>query len=945
MPGFSFVYPAALLLLLLLPPLWALTLAAPRRLVRWRFWLALGLRTAAILALVLSLAGLQLVTPVDRVSVAFLVDGSNSIAPSGRARAEGFLRDALTTMPDDGRSAVIVFGQNALVERSLSSEHEIGQLRSLPDGSQTNIADAVGLGLALLPAEGRQRLVLLSDGGETEGSLLEAARLARSRGVPLEVVPLSGAADGLDAQIAGLELPASAREQQQLRLVIRTESSQATAARLQVDEDGRLLADQQVDLAQGPGRFEVLLPPATRGFHRYRVRLQTEGDARLENNAAEAFSFVAGPPRVLVVEGSPGEARALTAALAASSVEVVTVAPAQVPQSLGELSTYEALLLVNVPFRELPQQTAEIIPAYVRDLGRGLAMIGGDDSFGAGGYRGTPVEEALPVEMAIQSPSRFPAVSIVVVMDTSGSMSQVEDGFSKIQLASEGAARIAAAVSDQDEITVIPFDTIPNAVIGPLPGTQRQDAVDEIVRIGIGANGGGILVRSSLEKAAEVLRASEKPIRHIILLADGADAEEQEGVSELVTELAGEKITVSVVTIGQGQDEQFLQRTAAEGKGRYFLADRAGKLPTILAQEAEVVLRPYIIEEEFVPTRSGQSAILSGIDSAPPLFGYVATQARQAAQTSLLTAQNDPLLVTWQYGLGRSVAWTSDLKGQWARDWVSWPQFPRFAAQLVSYLLPAGGGENFALDAGVSEGNVVLTLNARTPDERPQTGLNVAGRLVGPDGASFEVALSEVEPGAYRATAAEVPPGAYLVQLLATDAQGQPAGSITAGAVVPQSAEYRRPGGDLPLLQEAARLTNGRTDLTAQQVFDASGVATGAVQPIGRSLLWLALLLLPLDVALRRLLLRGREVQQLGPSRLRQRLASWQRERQERQRVASATQVAGSPPGAGTVPPPAREGAAVRPVSGSGSAGTSENQLERLRAAQERARRRARGEE
>jgi uncharacterized membrane protein len=936
MPGFSFIYPIALWLLLLVPLLWALTLAVPRRLQRWRFWGSLLLRTAGVVALILSLAGLQLVTPVDQVSVAFLVDGSNSIALSQRARAEGFVREALAQMPDDGRAAVVVFGENALVERSLSNAREIGQLRSLPDGSQTNIEDAVQLGLALLPAEGRQRLVLLSDGGETEGSVLEAARIARSRGIALEVVSLSGAADGLDVQVSGLELPAAAREGQQLRLVVRTISSEATTARLQIDEDGTLLADQQIEVPQGNGQFELLLPPTTAGFHRYRVRLEAQGDARLENNVAEAFSFAAGPPRVLLVEGAPGEARQLAGALAATNIDVVTVAPAQMPLSLGELSTYEALLLVNVPFRNLPTAAVELLPNYVRDLGRGFAMIGGDAAFGAGGYRGTPIEEILPVEMEIQSPQRFPAVSIVVVMDTSGSMSQVEDGFTKMQLANEGAARIAAAIRDNDELTVIPFDTLPNQIIGPLPGSQRQEAVDQIVNIGLGTNGGGILVRSSLEKAAEVLRASEKPIRHIVLLSDGADSEEQEGVPELLRQLESEKITVSTVSIGEGNDTPFLERSAEQGRGRFFLADSAGSIPTILAQEAEVVLRPYIVEEQFVPVRGAQTPILSGIDAAPPLYGYVAAQPRRSAETALLTAQEDPLLASWQYGLGRSVAWTSDLKGQWARDWVGWEQFPRFVAQLTGYLLPNVGDEGLTLAVGVSEGNVALTLNARDGGERPQSGLRVIGRMIAPDGASFNIELSEVEPGVYRTVAAQVPPGAYLVQLQTANTQGQPVGAVTAGAVVPPSAEYRLPGGDLPLLAEAARLTDGRVDLGPAQVFDATGVASGAVQAIARPLLWLALLLLPLDVALRRLLVRRQNVPAFKGARVRERVASWRAERQAQPAVPSVVTRSQATP---------QQGSASRPPVKPVGPGPSDNQLERLRAAQERARRRARGEE
>src|SRR5215210_482917 len=217
----SFIFPTYLWLLLLLPPLWALALLAPPRLSRRR----LG-------ALALVVSGAQLVRPVGVVTTVFLLDGSDSVSLSQRARAEAFVQQALAQMPSDDQAALIVFGQRALVERMPAGDHVLGQVAALPGGGATNIEGAVRLALALLPNEGHQRLVLLSDGGENTGDATKAAQLASARGVPIDVVALSGLADGPDARISGVELPSAARAGQRLRMKISIASNTATAGRL-----------------------------------------------------------------------------------------------------------------------------------------------------------------------------------------------------------------------------------------------------------------------------------------------------------------------------------------------------------------------------------------------------------------------------------------------------------------------------------------------------------------------------------------------------------------------------------------------------------------------------------------------------------------------------------------------------------------------------------------
>jgi uncharacterized membrane protein len=934
----SFIFPTYLWLLLLIPALWALTLAVPRGLIRWRFWASLLLRTLALAGLVLGLAGAQLVQPVGAVTTVFLLDGSDSVALSQRARAEAFIGQALGQMPRDDRAGLVVFGQRALVERPPSDNRALGQVAAQPGGSATNIEDAVRLGLTLLPNEGYQRLVLLSDGGANAGDTAAAERLAAARGVPIDVLPLSGLADGLDAQVSGVELPATARRGQRLRMKITLDSTAATAGRLTVaGPGGALLVDQPVQLPAGPQTLEVALPEAQPYFNRYVVRLEVPGDARPENNAAEAYSFVSGQPRVLLIEGQPGEATSLANALKSAQIEVAAVAPGQAPASLAELAAYDAAALVNVPKRELPDRAQAALSAFVHDLGRGLLMVGGDQSFGAGGWRDTPIEAALPVTMDIPTQIRLPPTSITVLIDVSGSMGAEENGRTKISLAAEGAQRIASLMRDDDELTVVLFDSAPQQVIGPLPGRRRDEAIQALSRASAG--GGGIDIFDGLTAAAKYVRQSDKPIRHIITLTDGDDTVQQEGAAALVQQLRDEKVTLSSIAIGDGKDVQFLRDIARIGGGRTFLTDRAANLPSILADEAQAVIQPYVVEQDFVPAQAAPHPILRGFGQSPQLKGYVITTPRQSAQVLLTTPRGDPLLVAWQYGLGRALAWTSDFKGQWGAGWVGWDQFPRFSAQLLGWLLPPPDSQNLTLQSSSAGAELVLTAQAQDDLGRPQAGLAIAGRLIATDAISRELALREVGPGQYRAVVGDAPPGVYLVQLAARDSRGQPFGAVTAGAVVPQSAEYRTRGADPALLEQLARATGGRLNPQPAATFDANGASQGAVREIGLPLLWLALILLPFDIALRRLLFAPDQVaaglRRVGLGRL--------------VRVPAAGD---RPPTADRQPQPARGPAppATAPVQRPAAPAKPRRadqaaEIERLREAQERARRRARGEE
>jgi uncharacterized membrane protein len=848
--GISASFPEFLCLLLLIPLLWLAALRLPQRLSGRRLWASLALRSALIGCLVLALAGAQLRLPARSSTTVFLVDASHSVSAEQRDRAEAFVREALAAMRPNDRAGVVTFGQEALVTRALDTAPQRYALPLVPSASATDIRAAIQLGLALLPADGYRRLVLLSDGAETTGDALAAARSAATRGVPVDVVPLAGRSGGLDAEVSRVDMPQLTYAGQRPRMRVQLESTAAAQGHLRVtDASGRTLARAPVTLAPGRQEVTIDLPEAGPSFSRYQVRLELPGDSRPENDAAETFTVVRERARVLLVASELASALPLERALAAAQIVATTVPPGEMPNQLAELALFDAVALIDVPRHALPERADAELARYVRDLGRGLMMVGGPNAFGPGGWRGSQVEEALPVTMDIPPLIQRPPASVVVVIDISGSMSEVERGRSKLSLALEGAQQIAGLLRDEDELTVLPFDYEPSDVVGPLDGRRRHEAVEAIGRVRLG--GGGINMRDALAEAARLARGSDRPVRHIITLTDGDDTAQQEGALPLIEELRGEGVTLSSIAIGDGEHVAFIEQMPVAGGGRYFFTDSASTLPAILVNEAQQATQSYLAEQPFAPALGAPHPLAEALGAAPQLRGHVLTSARQTAQVVLASPSGEPVLATWQYGLGRSLAWTSDLSGRWAADWVAWEGFPEVAGQLVSWVLPQAGGDGLTLSTEARGGELLLQAQLGAGLAGGQADLRLTARLTGGDGHVREVALRQVGPGAY-AAAVQSPPGAYEVQLVAADQSGLPVERVTGGAVAPPSAEYRIGGASGELLPELARITGGRQEPLAAQMFSPAGRRGEASQDIGLALLWLALALLPLDIALRR---------------------------------------------------------------------------------------------
>ncbi len=815
-------------------------------------------RAALVLLLVLALAGAQIVRPAEEMTVVFALDDSYSVAPEEHERALAMVREALGERQPGQRAALVVFGGEAMVESEALQQPSEVAISSQVDGGHTDIEAGLRLALGLIPPDTAGRVVLVSDGNENLGAAAEELLAAEAGRVVVDVMPLRTRSQH-DVLVADLRVPGEARREEPFQVHVDLHASQPADAELTVLVDDEPVETRSLALSAGTRTLSVPISLSDPGFHRVDVVLEGAGDQCRENDIGTGFVRIRGEPKVLVVDARPHEAAALERALQLQQIHVRVGGPAALPVSAADLEAWDAIFLSDFPAFKMSHRQQEMLRDATRDRGIGLGMIGGEYGFGAGGYYQSPIEEALPVSMDVTKQRTFPAAAVLIVMDTSGSMGMEEDGYQKIELAAEAGCAIVDLLQHYDSVGFLASDPAPTEV-APLRKLEDREGIKRDIR-SVRAGGGGIACYPSLQAAYGVLRQDKSPVRHIIMLADGSDCDEQPGSVPLVRQMASEKITVTAVAFGDGPHVPFLKDVAAAGNGQYYLTERARDLKGIFTREALKVTKSVLVEETFRAQPADSSELTAGLDwaSAPPLMGYVATSRKDLARTPLVSHKDDPLLAHWQFGLGRSVAFTSDAKAHWAAHWLSWSEFPRFWGQTVRWVLRRPGSE--LLHPSVERGaeGSVLVVEAFDEDGSPINGLEVSATLSLPGGGSEELSLPQAGPGRYEAPIEARQAGAYVAGVVARG-PGEFEAERTMGFAVPYPPDYADVTADEDLLRRAAAQTGGRVIERPEDVWAPPEVFPHTRTDIWRALLWAAALLLPLDVAIRRLMIRAEDL-------------------------------------------------------------------------------------
>jgi uncharacterized membrane protein len=868
-PTISFSHPWYLLLLPLLA--WGTVYVSRRSLAdlrgaraRW----SLGLRLAIVTFVVLALAGLQLSQPAKRLSVLFVLDQSDSIPPAQKAQAIEFVNEAARKMGGNDQGGVLVFGGDAYLEMEPKPALALKQVHSRIPRDYSNVAGAIRLALASFPENTQKRVVLLSDGNENLGNAVQEAATAASSQVEIDVVPVTYEYDQ-EVLLEKMVMPSEAKVGEPFEVRIIARSTVKTNAVIRLLRNGELIAQQQIDLLAGPNvvNFHQSLDRAK--FYTYEAVIETKTDQLPDNNRALGFVLVKGKPKVLIVESNPQDARFLAATLQGQQLEVDVRQPGRLPATLAEFQTYDSIVLSNVGADNLTPDQMKAIRSSVRDLGAGLVMIGGENSFGPGAYRGTPIEEALPVDMEVKKHKVMPVGAVAMVLHTC----EFPDGN---RWARETAAAVVDVLGERDKVGVLIYGAGEQWGIPMQTAANKEKIKSEIYNLEIG----------DMPDFHSIMRmgynglitdAKEAAVKHIIVISDG---DPQAPSRELMAQINKARITVSTIAVfPHGTGTETLEAMAKIGKGDFYNVKSPNEIPRIFLKEAQRVLKPAIIEETFTPNLLQGSQLLTGIDGTPPLMGYVATTPKQAAsvEVSMTSKRDDPILVSWRYGLGKSVAFMSDAKNRWAAPWVaSGTTFAKFWAQAIRWTVrsTARADLDTTVDINQRKGKVVIDV-VNSKGEFVNM-LDIRGSVAGDGGADEQVSprlrIDQTAPGRYEGEFEAPVKGQYMVGLTYADRDGTPR-THTVGAAVPYSPEYRDLAANTAVLTGLAEKTGGRV-LNALgpglhnhdygPIWRRGRRANTAPQDLWPLLLLGSALLLPVDIGVRRLMVSKTEWAALG---------------------------------------------------------------------------------
>jgi uncharacterized membrane protein/uncharacterized protein YegL len=494
------------------------------------------------------------------------------------------------------------------------------------------------------------------------------------------------------------------------------------------------------------------------------AEVRAPGDPFPQNNRFRASIVVQGRPKILYVEGHPQSAHYLEAALASEGLSVNTVSSSTIPAGIEELDAYDAIVLSDVARSSLSDQQMKTLATYVRELGGGFILSGGENNYGEGGYSKTAIEDMLPVTFEAKK-EKPDSVAMIMVLDKSGSM-----GGQKIEMTKEAAKAPLALLKDTDSFGVVAFDYNFYWPVKFQPVANRVEITQAISTI---IAGGETNIYPALKEAYIQLASASTQVKHVILLSDGRSLPDDfEGLTK---KMADSKITVSTVAVGNGADRELLTQIANWGKGRTYYLEDPSTVPQIFTEETELATGKTLREESFKPVVKKNVEAFKGIDfnSAPPLLGYVATKAKDTSEVLLESKRKDPILARWQYGLGKTAAFLSDLKDRWAVDWLKWNGYPKFWSQLIRETMRRHDDDEFDFRVSKDGNEAKIAINAIRKDGQFRNKLDTQLRVVGPDQAISDVAVHQVGPGAYEAKVFLAKRGPYPVPALGRASGGR----------------------------------------------------------------------------------------------------------------------------------------------------------------------------
>lgn len=786
------------------------------------------IRLLAVSCLVLGLTNPYLLLPIKEEQIIFLVDRSASVQGTDQQVAE-WIEKSLSSRKNSHLVGVNTFAEDFQTEVALTSgDVKLPVFAPMKAPGKTDIARALQLSLGIVEPNKATRIVLFSDGLETDGSVSDELMKIAGGNVTIDVVQLERMASE-DVAITSFETPPVAFEGEQQQLNVKIEATTETKGELLLYQNDQIISREQISLEQGTNSFTFRNASTGEGLLKYEVQVIVPNDGLIENNKLTSVTNVESSPKLLIVTNEENNSNIPTV-IDQTAIKTDVIDATALPFDLSNYLAYDAIIFDNVPGNVVGEQKMKVLEQAVKNFGVGFMMVGGKNSFGLGGYFKTPIEKLLPVEMEIKGKHQLPSLGLVIVIDRSGSMMG-----SKFEYAKEAAARSVEMLRDGDTLGFIAFDDRPWEIIEAAPLSNKEEALDTILSVGVG---GGTEIYPGLALAYERLAPLKLQRKHVILLTDGQSYTNSD-YQTLIEEGAKDNITISTVAVGQDADRALLERLAEMGGGTFYNVEDESTIPAIMSTETAMISRTYIEDNPFYPIIYGDPAWTSLFaEGVPQINAYIATTPKQTASVIAESEKEDPVLAEWMYGLGRTIAFTSDSTGEWSGDFARWSNWGDFWNTAVSRLLPAYSEVPFQIQKA-SDGSYSVTDPSGKSSFIEVTAVNEKGE-------ELPVTSEPLAPGKSRVTI-ESDPG--LVFFRVSNEQNA---VYQAGISIPYSEEYKLQKPNTSKLELITSRSGGKMLTEASEIFRPIDLQSAEKQSIQQVLTLAAILLFFIDITIRR---------------------------------------------------------------------------------------------
>ena len=795
-----------------------------------------GIRILLFLLLVGALSDPRLLLEQFRSHVVFVVDASDSLGDEALQKVPDY-----QNFPGPTDRSLVIFGGEAV--SADFQEDQSPPLAGPIQPSRTRIENALNFAEATIPSGSAPTLVLISDGHNEGDSLADLGEEYADRGVRIHTIPATPA-DQPEVLVRSIQAPSEANPNEPFPVEVEVIANRETSANLEIYRNGALSGEREVQLKTGVNSFTFTEKASQEGVAAITaaIRASQEMDTFADNNELTAHIRTGDESRILLISDKPDTLRYLSRALRQEGFRLDIRPPTGIPESMAALESFSLVVFDNVPATDPSVEQLSLLRRYVSDFGGGFLMIGGENSFGLGGYFDTPIDEILPVKSDYEKDKETPSLAVILVIDRSGSMNG-----EKIEMVKSASEATVKLLSQKDYGGVVAFDSQAFWVSNLQSASMASSIIQKIRQL---TSSGGTKIFPGLDLAHRALTTSPAKLKHIILLTDGQSTPGP--FYEQTTAMAREGITVSTVAVGNGADSALLEQIARWGNGRFHFTVDPRKIVQIFARETITASRSAIQEQPFlpVPTRSADFLDEINFSTAPFLLGFVSTEPKATADLWLITETGEPLLATWRFGLGKTGAFTSDARNRWAIDWLRWPSFGKFWAGIFRHLEREADLGSIPIEIEQRGDRLFLRAEAVGRSGESISDAVATIHLLLPSGETEEISLRSEAPGTM-VTDWPAEAGTHFIRLI-LERDGQTFANRTLLYDVGYPQEYRLDPPDPDALRQLAEATGGKFDPTPEDLFEEDRSVQAELE-LWPWLLAATLLIYLFDVALKRI--------------------------------------------------------------------------------------------